>query len=204
MDSLVTFITTNAGKLGRAKRIVRNGKAWWVAPATSLPGDGVLSGSKGVLHYPAKHVEASTPHWDGKPITLNHPSDQFTGARLAAKHRPDLHLGFVSDSVIRNGKLRHQLWFNEQRTAALAPQVLANLKRGQPIELSTGLFTDNEESPGVNGQGRPYTHVARNYRPDHIAVLEHETGACSINDGCGVGVVNERAVVAPTDPQCPT
>ena len=64
------------------------------------------------------------------------------------------------------------------------------------MELSTGLFTDNDETAGVSPKGRNYEAVARNHRPDHMAVLPDQVGACSINDGCGV-LVNEEK------PKCP-
>lgn len=65
--------------------------------------------------------------------------------------------------------------------------MLDALEAGRPMELSTGLFTQNEPAPaGATFNGRPYDYVARNYRPDHLAVLPDQIGACSLADGCGV------------------
>jgi hypothetical protein len=194
------FVTTN-GKLGVAQRVVVNGKAWWVAPATSIPRDGVLPGSKGSLLYPHKEIGAVAQEWDKFPITLNHPTDTITGQHLSSRDRPDLHLGHIRDSRYDGIAQRHMLWFDEARTQRLAPQIISNLKSGIPLELSTGLFTENEESPGINHQGKPYTHIARNYRPDHIAILLDSVGACSVADGCGV-LMNQKTRAG--DPECPT
>lgn len=188
----MTQFAANSVRLGKAERHVDgNGRAWWVAPAASIIGDGVLNGSKGALHYPAQHVEASTPHWDGKPITLRHPTDPISGAHLSAAEAPNQHLGVVKDTVY-NGKLRHKMWFSEEALESRAPNILYNLKAGIPLELSTGLYTENDAGAGKNKAGKSYTHTAKNYRPDHIAVLPDEVGACSLNDGCGVGVINKR------------
>lgn len=183
--------TTTNVNTANAKRVVVDGRAWWVVPAVSIIGDGVLNGSKGSLMYPAQHVEASTPHWDGKPITLRHPTDPISGAHLSAAEAPNQHLGVVKDTVY-NGKLRHKMWFSEEALESRAPNILYNLKAGIPLELSTGLYTENDAGAGKNKAGKSYTHTAKNYRPDHIAVLPDEVGACSLNDGCGVGVINKR------------
>ena len=57
--------------------------------------------------------------------------------------------------------------------------------------MSTGLYVDRDETPGTCPKsGRPYDAVARNYRPDHLAILPDQRGACSNEDGCGI-VMNE-------------
>ena len=67
------------------------------------------------------------------------------------------------------------------------PALFADLAAGRKIELSTGLFTDNEPArPGATHNGRAYGHVARAHRPDHLAILPDRRGACSVDDGCGV------------------
>jgi hypothetical protein len=64
---------------------------------------------------------------------------------------------------------------------------MTKIRQKQPIEVSTGLFTTNyAANPGSNYKGRPYSHIARNYVPDHLAILLDQVGACSIQDGCGI------------------
>src|SRR5690606_13771547 len=38
----------------------------------------------------------------------------------------------------------------------------------------------------------PYHSVARDYKPDHIAILPDRIGACSIADGCGVNNAGQQ------------
>ena len=52
------------------------------------------------------------------------------------------------------------------------------------LEVSTAYWFDEDQSPG-SLDGNAYAGVQRNLRPDHLALLPHEQGECSIGDGCG-------------------
>lgn len=198
MEHLTANITA-----AKARLVREAGKEWLVAPATSIV-EGVLSGSQGPLLYPADEISRNVAAWDLVPITLFHPSDPITNEPLPAK-APGVParqwIGDVRNSVYR-GKLQHALWFDVERTRAadsrFGTDVYGKLTRGEPIELSTGLYTRNDEAPpNSNHNGRLYTHVARDYRPDHIAVLPGQVGACSVADGCGV-LINSGAAARPS------
>ncbi len=181
-------VVANKMKIGKAERRFAEGKWWLVAPLTTIPADGILNGSKGPGFYPSAETQATVGAWDGMPLTAYHPMDEG-GRHTSAGHPGVLDrqgIGIVRDSVW-NGKLQHKGWFDEERTRQVNPTIYHNLVHRIPIETSTGLYTDNEVAPkGSNHNGRPYTWTARNYRPDHIAVLPDQVGACSLNDGCGV------------------
>jgi hypothetical protein len=53
------------------------------------------------------------------------------------------------------------------------------------------LYTDKVEEEGV-WNGEEYTWVAKNFRPDHLALLPDLKGACSVADGAGFLRVNEE------------
>ena len=76
-------------------------------------------------------------------------------------------------------------------------QILVALQSGKMLEQSTGLFADLEEKEG-EFDGQKYKWIARNIRPDHVAILPHEEGACSIADGCGTPRVNQSGLSDPT------
>lgn len=172
------------------------GREYLLAPITSIV-PGVLNGSRGSLFYPEDHVSANVQGWDGMFLTKGHPQGP-EGKHLSAKDEGVWErqgLGVVRDSTY-NGKLRHVGWFDAERTRELAPDTYNAIISGRPVEVSTGLFTDNEPAqPGANHGGKPYDYVATNYRPDHIAILENEVGACSVADGCGLNVVNTAGPV---------
>jgi hypothetical protein len=189
---------------GRVRRVTWNGQRYLVAPLTSIV-PGVLPGSQGPLFYPPNEIARNYRDWDGIPITNYHPFDPITGEHLSAQSPGVLDrqgLGTIRNSVYR-GKLCHEGWFNEEVTQYKSPEVYNALINSQPMEISTGLFTENEPAPsGSTFNGRSYTHIARNYKPDHMAILPDQVGACSVRDGCGLNV--NATSVNSTDPQCPT
>jgi hypothetical protein len=188
-----------------------NGRDYLVAPVTMLV-QGVLPGSAGSLYYPPDEIEHNYDSWNGVPLTGGHP---VIGGENVSARKPEVlneyWLGNVYNVCYHGpgdypqdgrpsprgdlAKLAGEAWFDIERTdefdRKLAPnqKVLPRLRAGHAIEVSTGLFTDNH--PVENGSTFnqvPYTHVARNYRPDHLAVLVEQKGACSVGDGCGVNV----------------
>lgn len=183
------FLTLN--RLGEVRTEYLGGQEYLVAEATSIV-PGVLPGSKGSLYYPPDQIENSTSQWDDIPLVVYHPI--HNGQHVSAKFPGILEkqgVGFIRKSQYK-GKLQHECWFNANDTKRVDRRVYDNLRNRKPIELSTGLFTENEEAPiGANWQGRSYTHIARNYKPDHLAILPDQVGACSLNDGCGV-LINKK------------
>jgi hypothetical protein len=189
----VERLTANA--TGKIRYVDEGGRRHIVAPL-SLIVPGVLNGSKGPLLYELNEIRKNAGAWEDVPLTLGHPTD-MQGRNLSAKDPGVLQrqgLGFVRRPTVKN-KLGAEGWFDVDRTMKLRPDIVEKLESGQPIELSTGLFTDNEEAAAnANLNGKPYTHIARNFAPDHVAVLPDHTGACSLKDGCGV-LVNGRQML---------
>jgi len=185
--------TILANMRGRARVVTENGREYRVASASIIV-PGVLNGSKGALHYPPEEVQANPGVWNNVDLVVYHP--QVNGQHVSAKDRSvprESFIGFTRNDKFEGGKRRVEAWFDVQAVknydALLRsqgkPEIYPRLEKGEPIELSTGLFTDNEARSGsYNGKG--FTHVARNYRPDHLAILPDQKGACSLDDGCGV------------------
>ena len=176
-----------ANLVGKTRRATLNGRDYIVAPL-SLIVTGVLNGSKGALFYPSDEIGKDPQRWNHTPIVVYHPV--INGVNVSARDPDVLNnsgIGIVLKSHVKNGKLRAEGWFDIDATRRIDPRVLANLEAGRPIELSTGLFTTNETAPlGSNYRGASYDYIARDYVPDHLAILPDQIGACSINDGCGV------------------
>jgi hypothetical protein len=150
---------------------------------------GVLNGSEGALLYPAAEIKKNPEDWNGTPILRNHPArDGGPPTGRAPEVFEKQGLGHVYKTrALENGKLKAQLWFDEERTRRLDAKLYNRLLKGEPIELSTGLYTDNDLAEnGAEFNGRGYRYIARNYRPDHLAILPEAVGACSVKDGCGV------------------
>lgn len=176
----------------KIRRVSEGGRDFLVAPM-SLINPGILNGSQGALLYTPEDCKSTINEWSGIPIVVYHPTRNGVNVSASAP-------GVIDESGIgqvRNPrfdrKSKAEGWFDVEKTRQVdnnLPEhirILPRLERGQPIELSTGLFTDNDPTPGLH-KGREYDAVARNHRPDHLAVLPDQVGACSINDGCGVSV----------------
>lgn len=188
---VLTTLAANKQASSNVRRATRNGRQYLVAPLTTIV-PGILHGSKGALFYPAEEVRRSAKDWDDIPLVVYHPTRN--GLPASASDPGVLRrqgIGFLHASAFRD-KLVHEGWFDIEATRRVDPRVLAALERGEPIELSTGLYTDNEPSPGTHN-GKPYDFIARNLIPDHLAILPDQVGACSLNDGCGVLVNHEES-----------
>ncbi len=186
------LIQLTANISGKTRKAQLNGREHIVAPLTLIV-PGVLNGSRGPLLYPADEVSKNPSAWNHVPIVVYHPTENGQG--ISARD-PDVLNKQGIGVILRanaNGKLTGEAWFDIDATARVDNRILDALNSGKPIELSTGLFTDDEPAPSDSEfNGVAYTHIARNYRPDHLAILPDQKGACSISDGCGV-LVNEES-----------
>lgn len=191
-------ITVNGAKVRRA---ILNGRRYLVAPMTIIV-PGVLNGSKGALYYPLSEIAKNASDWDWIPIVDGHPYVPGQGHVWATypKLNQDIlnqfGMGFCLKTNVK-GKLKTEGWFDEEHTKRINPDVYSALNEGRPIEVSTGLGTEDEPAaPGSKcpDTGRPYEYIARNYQPDHLAVLTKQVGACSIHDGCGVLVNSDGSI----------
>lgn len=155
---------------------------------------GVLPGSQGPLLYTSDEIGRNHMQWNGMPVTIGHPQDD--NGRYVSARKPAVvdkyEIGRVYETNVA-GNLISEAWIDVEvlnRSKNPKAKIIRNkLERGEPIELSTGLFTKNVPAPeGSNFFGRPYKFIATNFQPDHLAVLVDQQGACSMKDGCGLGV----------------
>lgn len=178
------ILVSNSGK---ARSVTRNGREYLVVPATIIvPGN--LSGSNGDLYYPPSETKRSVGAWNGTKITMTHP--MVNGQYVSASHKTVQHYGWLENTEYA-GKLRTEAWMDVKRlmTHPDGPDVVNRLRIGEQVELSTGLYTDNIVRNGIDPRsGRAYSLVATNFKPDHLAILPHDKGACSLKDGCGFNV----------------
>ena len=167
------------------KRKTFNNSPHLVLPVVMLT-EGVHNGSDGPLYYPPEELLNSAHLWDGKPVLVNHPTN---GGMPIYANNPRVWegqvLGQVWNSRFDGKKLVAEIWLNEERTRKIAPELLKLISLGANIDVSTGLFTADERTPGF-WNGEKYTAVARRHVPDHLAILPTSRGACSWADGCGI------------------
>ena len=196
------ILATINSRFGRVRRETLNGRTYLVANFVSLR-PRVLNGSKGRLFYPASEIAKNPGAWNHIPLTLGHPANPVTNLPESARQPAVLNrvkLGEIYEDAVENGERKGEAWFDEELTKSRS-KVIWNIlnaahegKTVPAIELSTGLFTDDLAHNGVASDGEEFDYVATNYRPDHLAVFEpgRERGACSVSDGCGIGVNAEN------------
>lgn len=159
--------------------------------------EGVLNGAL----VPTEELIASAEAWNGRPVPILHPQQ---GQEYVSANEPRVIercvVGHVFAAHVEGNRLKAELWIDVHKARKLGHAlVVRDLEAGKIIEVSTGYFADEEAAEG-EFNGAPYAVIHRNLRPDHLALLPGETGACSIADGCGTPRVNNGAN-APTEPE---
>ncbi len=179
------------------KTALLEGRKHLIVPAV-LAVEGVLNGSKGPLYYPAEELRGSVPHWNGRPVVVYHPSMQDGGTAGNPAIFNKQKVGTLFNVRMDGKALKAEAWLDPDRLAVVDTRVLAAVNKGQMMEVSTGLYTEHELAPGTFNGAR-YDAIARNYRPDHLAILPDLKGACSIADGAGLcrNKIPDRPLVAP-------
>jgi hypothetical protein len=190
-DSQYTiYSNTQAGGYVIEEKMYR-GKNHLLVPVTMMV-EGVHNGSHGPLYHSIAELGKFPEMWNGIPIVINHP--EVDGMNISA-NSPDViddqGVGYVFNTHVNGSKLAAEAWLDEERLREISLNVLEAIKNGKPLEVSLGMFTDDEIIEG-NWNGENYEAIARNHRPDHLALLPDSVGACSLVDGCGMGVNNKK------------
>lgn len=162
-----------------------NGKDYLVVPVVMMR-DGVHSGSHGALRHTTEELSKFVDSWNGIPVTVTHP--KVKGAFVSANSPEVLEqfsVGQVFETYIDEDKLKGYAYIEESRLSAINITALAAIKNNQPLDVSVGVFNDEIAQKG-EWKGKAYVAIATNYRPDHLALLPGQSGACSWSDGCGI------------------
>jgi len=166
------------------------GRKHLVVPVAMMT-EGVHVGSDGpMLHLGAElSATPAVRAWNTKPIVLDHP--MLNGSPQSASD-PEVfnkqRVGIIFNAHY-DSKLRAEAWIDIEKADSIDKRLVANLRAGKMVEVSTGVFTTNEMTPG-EWNGEQYLGIARQHEPDHLAVILDGVGACSIMDGAGLLQVN--------------
>jgi hypothetical protein len=163
------------------------GKDYMVVPVVMMV-EGVHHGSHGKVFHSIMELGKFPEAWNGMPIVVDHP--QIDGVAVSANY-PDIiderTTGRVYNTFIDGNRLKAEAWIDSEKLKELSAELIEQLKKGELIEVSVGVFSDEEEVAG-DWNGEHYEAIARNHRPDHLALLPGSVGACSVDDGCGIRV----------------
>jgi len=183
---------------GRTRKETIGSREYIVAPLTMIV-PGVLNGSQGPLLYSPEEIARNYSAWNGMPLVANHPSEGGSARKSIVLHAQGI--GLVLNATIQKEELKAEAWFDVESTNIVDSRILAAISTGKKIEVSTGLGIDTRDAPQdsvFNGQS--YIGIATNFKPDHLAILFDDEGACSLGDGCGVNNKTDKGE-SPMNPE---
>ena len=181
LEMMVNSIQHNTYNL---REEMHYGRRYIVVPVVMMR-EGVHCGSRGPIYHAPEELARFVEAWNGRPITIQHPEQD--GVSVSASQSPQLAeraVGKIYNTRYQDG-LKAEAWLDIEKLQNTSIEALAYIRQGRPLDVSVGVFTDEEPTQG-EWNGEQYESIARNYRPDHLALLPGATGACSWADGCGI------------------
>jgi len=123
------------------------------------------------------------------PLVFDHPPGTDTDPEI---HDPDLFIGVVNELHVGTSKGEPAYQGTLHMLNVPETEVFRNAMRaGEPLEVSIGFWFAREEGEGEHN-GVEYNHVETDIRVFHLGLMKDHRAACSIEDGCGVGVSSQR------------
>ncbi len=170
---------------------MHQGQTHTVVPVVMMV-EGVHRGSHGPILHLAEELSKFVAAWNGIPITIDHPIEEGEegedGIPVSA-NKPEIideqTVGRIFNARCEGGKLKAEAWIDDSKISRLSSKAFNHITQGRPLDVSVGVFSNDEEKSGT-WRGERYIAIARDYRPDHLALLPGGVGACSWDDGCGV------------------
>lgn len=188
------LLTCNIGGAG-VRTETLDGIEYKVCPAAMLA-EGVWQGSGGKVLYRNEQLAKSVPSWNHKPVVVYHPKDRKGKHTTACA--PNILRTRKIGMMLNTGhdeKLRTEVWIDPKKANSVDSRIMKKINAGEVIEVSTGVFTDNEEGGTYNGE--QYDAEATNLIGDHLAILPDKVGAYPVSAGGGLLQVNAD----PTEPE---
>lgn len=189
---------TNVTLAVRREGPMRTERLWQrdftVFPAT-LVREQVLDNNLGRSFLPVDEIERSVEAWNMMPVVIRHPVRN--GEPISAREVEVLNatgVGFLFRARMKGTSLVADVLLDPELVESVdgASDVVTNVSEEGAAELSTG-FGARIENVGGQFDGRDFDLIMRDLTPDHLALLPDEVGACSVGDGCGLGVNERRA-----------
>ena len=156
-------------------------KAYLVVPVIALQ-EGVFNG----VYHPLEELSVAVQAWNGSPITVNHPTLKDTPVSANSPQILESQtIGILYNSLLEDKKLKGEAWLDVEKTKRIGfENMIDHFDAGKVMNVSVGYFSLKEDKEGTFGD-KPYKQIARGFRPDHLALLPDDNGACTLEEGCG-------------------
>lgn len=188
-----TRVILNAVMSGPAREEVVSGVTYTVLPAVLVKSQ-ILNNNLGACYLPP---EAFTEEWaravNMAPVIIGpHPTER--GRPATAKDPAIINArgaGFLFHAKIEDDALKADVYLNAGMSEEIdgLDTVLEKISGGGVPEISTGFPAMGERKKGTF-ENQAYDLVLYPNGFDHLAVFDdaETVGACSVDDGCGLGV----------------
>jgi hypothetical protein len=182
---------------GNTRREEMEGRRYIVAPMVMMT-EGVHHGSEGPLFYSGDVLGHTPAVWNSKPIVVYHPTINGQGVSACSKEVFESSKVGVIMNATFDGRLKAEAWIEEERLSVVdkGEDIRHALNTSTPMEVSTGVFTHTDGTPG-EWNGETFNASVMSTGPDHLAFLPDQIGACSVADGAGLCVNSEGRLDMP-------
>ena len=164
------------------RRDTLNGVPHLVFPVVAIK-EGILNN----IFYPKEELEKFAQAWNGVPIPVRHPKNN-DGSNISANVKEaieSVNIGIFLNVEFKTDAIQGEMWINIAEAKKKGfNDVLERLEQGEVMEVSTGLYAYAIEAQGTYNSVS-YALQISEIRPDHLALLPDEIGACSVAHGCG-------------------
>ncbi len=184
---LLSNISLNAS----ARRELLEGVEHLVIPCIAVK-EGVLNN----IFYSADVLSAFANTWNGVPVPVNHPmsseGEAITANSIVCQNTVNIGRFYNVEWDSALLALKGEIWINIDKATKLGyTEIVERLEKGEVMEVSTGLYGNTVEEAGTFNNVS-YDYTITDIRPDHLALLPNDIGACSIKDGCGAMRTNTK------------
>lgn len=195
--SMQVNVTTQVNSK-QIRKITHNGREHWVLPSYTLPANVIMNGGL----YPSSEIDAHYEGLEGTLAPLGHP---VVDGKFVSAFSPEGinvgHVGAFNRNVKKSGnRIYLEKWIDVEfaknseggRELLERVEALANNEDVPPIHTSVAVFLEhleaNEEQKAAGAKW-----VAKFNRMDHDAILLHEVGAATPEQGVGLMVNADQA-----------
>ena len=183
-----SVLRTRIAVLETRKDLLRNGKLngrdYIVSPVVAL-----VEGVHNHEYVSYEDLTVFPEMWSGRPLPIDHPlgDDGKPVTANSPKVMQESVIGTFFNVVARDDiqGISGELWIDIEKAAEVpgGNEVLRKLQAGEDLEVSTGYFTIVDNIPGEwrnpkTNTVEKFTSSKTQIRPDHLALLPFDTGAC--------------------------
>lgn len=144
---------------------------------------------------PRRHLEQSVSLWEGTPLVYIHPENERRTADDPREYTETIIGMAYQPEIADKDKLRVMAYIDVEKSrdiGGLAETVVNKLKQGEPLGVSAGYATLDDDRSGGTFNGTDYDVEQGYIVPDHIAIFPNDEfqARCDWEDGCGAPRVN--------------